>query len=163
MDMHHIDSSHTPGGRGTRKRASIVVLDPSPISLLALTGVLDNQGYGCICARDGGAAIESLEMGPQDLLVCDVADDAAAALATLEQMRAVEGYDQFPAVFIADVRWAGLEKKAEAMKQATRCLFKPIDPNSLIAVVDQVLWMPSLVNVHRRRGTSPKRPGWVTL
>ena len=90
-------------------------------------------------------------------------DDAAAALQTLERMRATVGNEQLPAVLIAEGRWAGLEKKTEAMQQATRCLFKPIDPNSLIAVVDQLLWMPSLVSAHRRKGSSPQRPGWVTL
>jgi DNA-binding NtrC family response regulator len=161
MDRHHVDSPHTAGAR--KKRASIVVLDPSPISLLALAGALDSQGYGCVCARDGGAAVQALMMGTQDALVCDVGDDAAAALATLESMRATEGYEQLPALLIAEGRWAGLEKKTEAMRQATRCLFKPIDPNSFIAVVDQILWMPSLVAAHRRRGSSPSRPGWVTL
>lgn len=160
--MHQIDPAHT-SGPDRRKRASIVVMDPSPLSLLALAGVLDSQGYGCLCARDGAAALEALRMGPQDLLVCDVGDDAAAALTVLEQMRHIDGYGQLPAVFIAEARWAGLEKKAEAMHQATRCLFKPIDPNSLIAVVDQTLWMPTLVAAHRRRGSRPSRPGWVTL
>lgn len=173
FDPSHIDSSHgTPNPPQTAKqqdskpakhRASIVVCDPSPISLLALAGVLDNQGYGCICARQGEAAVEALSMGRQDLLVCDVGDDAAAALETLATMRSIDQYEEMPAVLIADSRWAGLEKKTEAMKAATRCLFKPIDPNSLIAVVDQVLWMPSLVNTHRRLGSSPSRPGWVTL
>jgi CheY-like chemotaxis protein len=102
-------------------------------------------------------------MGTQDLLVCDVGNDAAAALGTIDEMRAVPGYEQLPAVLIADSRWAGLEKKAETKTAATRCLFKPIDPNSLIAVVDEVLWMPSLVDAHRRRGSTPNRPGWITL
>lgn len=159
--MHHIDSPHPTAS--ARQRASIVVLDPSPISLLTLAGVLDAQGYGCTCARSGDAAVQALAMTQQDLLVCDVADDAAAALETLEKMRAVEGYQDLAAVFIAAGRWAGLEKKTEALPQATRCLFKPIDPHSLIAVVDQVLWMPTLVASHRRRGTSPNRQGWVTL
>ena len=159
--MHHVDSAHSAASKG--KQASIVVLDPSPISLLALAGVLDAQGYSCVCARDGDAAISALAMGQQDLVVCDVADDAAAALETIEKMRSTEGYAEIPAVLIAESRWAGLEKKAEALPQATRCLFKPIDPNSLIAVVDQVLWMPTLVASHRRRGTTPNRRGWVTL
>ena len=161
--MHQIDPAHPTGSRAAKKRASIVVLDPSPFSLLAMAGVLHSHGYGCVCARDGAAAVQALGMGTQDLLVCDVGDDAAAALATLEEMRSTDGYQELPAVMIAESKWAGLEKKAEGMKQATRCLFKPIDPNSLIAVVDQVLWMPSLVAAHRRKGSSPNRPGWVTL
>ena len=50
----------------------------------------------------------------EDLVVCDVADDAAAALETIEKMRSTEGYAEIPAVLIAESRWAGLEKKAEA-------------------------------------------------
>jgi len=159
--MLHIDTPHS--NRSDRQRASIVVLDPSPFSLLVLAGVLDSQGYSCTCARSGDAAIEALGMTRQDLLVCDVADDAASALETLEKMRSVQGYEDLSAVLIAEGRWAGLEKKTEVLSQPTRCLFKPIDPNSLIAVVDQVLWMPTLVESHRRRGTRPSRPGWVTL
>ncbi|MFK8111437.1 MAG: two-component system response regulator [Rubripirellula sp.] len=162
MDPHHIDTPHGTRTRETKK-ASIVVLDPSPISLLALAGVLHSQSYECICARNGPSAIEALDMGVQDCLVCDVGDDAIEALDTLEKMRSLAGHEHLPAVLIAESRWAGLEKKTEQMKQATRCLFKPIDPNALIAVVNQLLWMPSLISTHRRRGSVPSKPGWVTL
>lgn len=104
-----------------------------------------------------------MSMGTQDLLVCDVGDDAPETLAMVAEIRAISGYDQLPAVLMAEIRWAGLEKKAEEAKAATRCLFKPIDPNSLLAVVDQLLWMPSLIDAHRRRGSRPSRPGWITL
>lgn len=161
--MQQFDPAHDPAQKRSRTTVSIVVVDPSPLSLLAMAGVLHSQGYGCVCARTAEAALEALAMGVQDLVVWDVADDAAAALETLAKMRSQEAYQQLPAIFIAESRWAGLEKKSERMPQATRCLFKPIDPNSLIAVVDQTLWMPSLVAAHRRRGSSPTRPGWVTL
>lgn len=145
------------------KRASIVVVDSNPISLLALAGALDSQGYSCVCARTPQAASEALKMGPQDLVVWDVADDAQLTLDTLDQMRSSEQHQDLAAVLLADAKWAGLEKKAEAMTTTTRCLFKPIDPNVLITIVDQALWMPSLVQTHRRRGSRPSRPGWITL
>lgn len=161
--MEHFDSAHAKESRKARKSASIVVLDANAISLLTMAGMLDGQGYSCVCARDHSAAISALSMGPQDLLVCDVGDDAEQALATLDEMRATAGYQELPAVLIADAKWAGLEKKVEAMKAASRCLFKPIDPNALLAVVDQLLWMPTLVSAHRRRGSRPDRSGWITL
>lgn len=161
--MRHIDHAHASPSRSAAKQASIIVWDASPISLLTLAGVLHSQGYQCVCARQGQSAVEALSMGRQDLLVADVGDDAAAALQTLAQIRDVEEYHDMPAVLIAEARWAGLEKKCEALRAATRCLFKPIDPNSLIAVVDQTIWMPSLVSAHRRRGSKPSRPGWVSL
>lgn len=154
---------HTGHPSSKTKPASIVVWDPSPFSLLALAGVMDSRGYRCVCARTAESTIQALDMGPQDLIVCDVAQDAAAALDTLDQIRRLDSYRQLPAILIAESKWAGLEKKAEANPIATRCLFKPIDPNSLLAVVDQVLWMPALVTSHRRRGSRPSRPGWITL
>jgi CheY-like chemotaxis protein len=161
--MQQFDSAHAKETPATQKRSSIVVFDANAISLLTMAGMLDGQGYSCICARDHAAAISAMGMGTQDLLVCDVGDDVEAALATLEEMRATSGHEELPAVLIADSQWAGLEKKVEAMKAATRCLFKPIDPNALLAVVDHLLWMPSLVAAHRRRGTRPDRSGWITL
>lgn len=124
---------------------------------------MHSQGYGCVCARTAEGAIEALQMKTQDLLLWDVADDPATVLETIDQMRTLADYQQLAVVMLADSRWAGLEKKAEAMSVPTRCLFKPIDPNSLLAVVDHLLWMPSLVSAHRRRGSKPSRPGWVTL
>lgn len=174
MKSDKFDAAHGPQGtrpvgevlvgRRPSRRASVVVLDPSPLSLLALAGVLDSQGYQCTCARTPEAGVAALAMGSrQDLLVCDVGDDATMALETLQRMRDCRAQDPLPAVFLADACWAGLEQKVEAMTTPTRCLFKPIDPHALIAVVDQILWMPSLVEGHRRRGTRPSRPGWVTL
>ncbi len=162
MNPIQIDAGHD-AGKPNRKAASIVVLDASPLSLLALAGVLDSHGYGCICARTGDGAIEALSMGRQDMIVADVGEDAAGMLEVIARMRAAEGYAELPAVMIAGSNWAGLEKKCETIAVATRCLFKPIDPNSLIAVVEQTLWLPSLVHAHRRRGSRPSRPGWVSL
>ena len=162
MKSHHVDAGHHVGARDASSKASVVVLDASPISLLAMAGVLDSQGYGASVPRSGRSR-RCLAMGTQDLVVADVGEDAAEALATIDQMRSITSYERLPAVLIADPRWAGLEKKVEVVQQPTRCLFKPIDPNALVAVVDQLLWMPSLVDAHRRRGSSPSRPGWLTL
>ncbi len=162
--MQKFDSAHGSCVRSdARKRASIVVIDPSPLSLIATAGVMDYQGYAVVCARTAQAGTEAFSLGPQDLVLWDVADDAAGALDDLATMRQQTGYEELPAVLIADSMWAGLEKKADSMDAATRCLFKPIDPNSLIAVVHQLLYMPTLVKAHQRRGKRSSRPGWISL
>ncbi|TWU42485.1 response regulator [Novipirellula artificiosorum] len=145
------------------KQASIVVVDPSPLSLLATAGVFHYEGYACTCARTAEAAVSALALGTQDLLIWDVADDATAALEAIQRIRQQTDYEQIPVVLLADTRWAGLEKKTDQMAAASRCLFKPVDPHALIAVADQLLWMPSLISAHRKRGSQPTRPGWVTL
>ncbi|QDV63145.1 response regulator [Crateriforma conspicua] len=148
--------------RTESRSASITVIDPSPLSLLALAGVLDAEGWKCVCGRNNDMAVAAMDMGPQDLFVFDVGDDAAAVLDTLAVIRGREEYEKVPAVLLAESQWAGLEKQIESLP-VTRCLFKPIDPPSLVAVVQQLLWMPGLVEAHRRRGSRPSRPGWVNL
>lgn len=147
----------------TSNQPTAVVVDPDPISLLAIAGALHSHGYQCICARTAAAAIKTTEMGIQDLYVWDVAADAPGVLTALESIRQHPQHQETPAILIAESRWAGLEKKTESLPQATRCLFKPIDPNVLLAVADQTLWMPTLVESHRSKGSRPSRPGWVTL
>ncbi len=147
----------------TGKQASILVVDPSPLSLLALAGILHSQGFQCVCARNTDSAFRAIELGVQDVVVWDVGDDAAEAIAGLKQLRELPEHAPIPAILLAEARWAGLEKKTEAMSVATCCLFKPIDPNSLSGIVDGLLWMPQLETVHRRRGSRPSRAGWITL
>ena len=152
-----------PAQGPSTSRGTVLVVDPSSLSLIAMAGVLDSQGYACICARTLDSAISALTMGPIDLVVCDVASDAPAALEMLIALRAHKDHADLPAILIADAKWAGLEKKTELLPATTRCLFKPIDPGSLLAVADQLLVMPHLIASHRRRGTRPGRPGWVSL
>jgi len=146
-----------------KNRGTILVIDTTPLSLIALAGVLDTDGYACICARTPTAATEAMRLDKIDIVVCDVGDDAPGMLDLLANLRAMVGESELPAVLIADQRWVGLEKRIESLGGTTRCLFKPIDPGSLLAVVEQLLWMPQVVAAHRRRGTRPGRPGWVSL
>lgn len=146
-----------------RRRGTILVVDPGALSLIALAGVLDSQGYTCLCARTPSAARQGSTSETIDLVVCDVGDDAPAALELLASIREQPQTHDLPAVLIADQRWAGLQQKTEAMVATTRCLFKPIDPGALLAVVEPLLWMPQVIASHRRRGTRPGRPGWVSL
>lgn len=165
-----VTSGGAPAGRpgaeppgAIKTRGTILVIDSAPLSLIALAGVLDTDGYACICARTPTAATEAQRGDKIDLVVCDVGDDAPAMLELLANLRSMVGESELPAVLIADQRWVGLEKRLESLGGTTRCLFKPIDPGSLLAVVEQLLWMPQVIAAHRRRGTRPGRPGWVSL
>lgn len=98
-----------------------------------------------------------------DLLIWDVADDPMSVLTIIQQIRQFSPFQNLPVVLLADSKWAGLEKKTEGEIAPTHCLFKPIDPKSLITIAQHLLWMPSLQATHRQRGSRPTRPGWVTL
>lgn len=146
----------------SRRRGSIIVIDPGPLSLLSLAGVLDSRGFTCVCGRTAADAVGAFQLGPQDLIVWDIADDAESVLRSLDDIRQQTDYRHFPAVLLAETRWAGLEKRLESCS-LTRCLFKPIDHRVLTSLVENLLWMPTLLEAHRRRGSRPSRPGWVGL
>lgn len=153
------DPAHNSGG-------NLLVWDADPLSLLATAGALHSAGHRCICARNASAATQAIADPIADqpsAIVMDVGKDASAALQTLAAIREIPGAEQIPAILIADAQWSGLEKKIETISVPTRCLFKPIDPQSMIAVVDSLLWMPALEDAHRRKGTRPSRSGWVSL
>ena len=84
-----------------RPRATVLVVDPSPLSLIAMAGVLDSQAYTCICARNMDQAISARSLGPIDLVVCDVANDAPAALEMLIALRSHADLAELPAILIA--------------------------------------------------------------
>ncbi|WP_164101225.1 response regulator [Candidatus Laterigemmans baculatus] len=140
----------------------ILVVDPNPITLIATAGALDSHGYACICARTAVAAEKAAAQDALDAVVIEVADDAEAALALVAKLREVSGSAELPVLLVADGCWAGLQQRCEALA-AVRCLFKPIDPNALLDLLQHSLWMPPLPPHHRRRGTRPNRPGWVSL
>ena len=96
-----------------------------------------------------------------DLIVWDVGDQPMEVLQTLANIR--QTFPEIPAILLAGSNWAGLEKKLEGASTPTPCLFKPIDPTALLSVAEPLLWMPALQTSHRKRGTRPNRPGWVTL
>lgn len=146
----------------SQHETTILVVDPNPITLIATAGVLDSHGYACICARTTEAAEKAAVQDTLDAVVLDVAEDAEAALQLVGRLQAAVGSPELPVLLIADSCWAGLQQRCETMP-AVRCLFKPIDPNTLLDLLQHSLWMPPLVAHHRRRGTRPSRPGWVSL
>ncbi len=109
---------------GDRRVGQALVVDPNALSLIAMAGVLDSEGYQCVCAKSLDSALAATKMSKFDLVVCDVGNDAQAAIELLVGLRAAEDQADLPAVLIADAKWAGLEKKTEFMSAPTRCLFK---------------------------------------
>ena len=147
---------------GDRRVGQALVVDANALSLIAVAGVLDSEGYQCVCAKSLDSALAATKMSKFDLVVCDVGSDAQAALELLVGLRAAEEQADLPAILLADVKWAGLEKKTELLAAPTRCLFKPIDVGVLLAVSHQLL-MAGISPIGRPRGARTGRPGWISL
>lgn len=130
-------------------RASVLIVDPDPVSVTALAAVFDSQGYECYCARSEQAAVKAITQTPIDLIVWDVSDSAEAAIGQIGLLRQdhAEALADVPIFVIADSGCAGLELQIDAIAPA-RCLFKPLDPNALLDLADQSLWVPHVIRGH---------------
>lgn len=132
-----------------------------------LINLVDDAAKAAVRVDEGELGVPEIRSTPPaikssvDLLVWDVGNEVVDVLNALEMIREV--LPDLPAILLAESKWAGLEKKTEAMSTPTRCLFKPIDPAALLSVAEPLLWMPALQAAHRQRGSRPNRPGWVTL
>lgn len=148
--------------RHDKTQATILVWDTNPITLLATAGALDAGGYRCFCARNEVAANQVPGLGPVDAAVIDVGADAEQVLRFVPAFRQLAGNSQMPVVLIADTMWAGLERQVDGLAEV-RVLFKPIDPNVLLDVVRQALWLPPQAHRMRVRGSRQTHPGWIEL
>ncbi len=146
----------------SRRVGQALIVDPNALSLIALAGVLDSEGYQCVCAKTWQSALDAHKLSQFDLVVCDVANDAPGALEMLIGLRAIEGQVDLPAILLAEIQWAGLEKKTEMLAAPTRCLFKPIDVGVLLAVAHQLM-ISQISPISRSRGSRSQRPGWISL
>jgi CheY-like chemotaxis protein len=121
-------------GRGT-----ILVVDDDSVLRRLLATVLKLRGFDVLVAEDGVQALEVLGQNQQgiDLVLADIIMPQMDGWSLLEEVQAL--YPELPVILLTLIEEAKpTTERAEAMGAAA-CLFKPIDPVSLMSGVDQVL------------------------
>ena len=121
-------------GRGT-----ILVVDDDSVLRRLLATVLKLRGFDVLVAEDGVQALEVLGQNKQriDLVLADIIMPQMDGWSLLEEVQAL--YPDLPVILLTLIEEAKpTTERAEAMGAAA-CLFKPIDPVSLMSGVDQVL------------------------
>lgn len=129
----------------TPQRTVILVVDNDPLMLTGVAAVLHMRGYECHCARDRAAALKASAQQPLDLVVCDIElgrDNGFDVYQAIERM-----HPGLPAVFASSGQLPDVVRKSHA-SGGVYCLRKPFDPDLLIELVEQALWMPHLVRSH---------------
>ena len=121
-------------GRGT-----ILVVDDDSVLRRLLATVLKLRGFDVLVAEDGVQALEVLGQDQQgiDLVLADIIMPQMDGWSLLEEVQTL--YPELPVILLTLIEEAKpTTERAEAMGAAA-CLFKPIDPVSLMSGVDQVL------------------------
>ena len=120
-------------GRGT-----ILVVDDDSVLRRLLATVLKLRGFDVLVAEDGVQALEVLQHEDHvDLVLADIIMPQMDGWTLLERLK--EHHPSVPVILLTLIEEAKpTSMRAEEMGAAA-CLFKPIDPVSLMSGVDRVL------------------------
>jgi CheY-like chemotaxis protein len=120
-------------------RGTILVVDDDSVLRRLLATVLKLRGYAVLAAEDGVQALQimSESEGDIDLVLADIIMPQMDGWGLLEKVQTQ--YPDVPVILLTLIEEAKpTTERAEAMGAAA-CLFKPIDPVSLMSGVDEVL------------------------
>jgi CheY-like chemotaxis protein len=125
------------------QRGTILVVDDDSVLRRLLATVLKLRGYQVLVAEDGIQALDTLrEHGSSvDLILADIIMPQMDGWDLLQEVQ--DRHPKIPVILLTLIEEAKpTTARAEAMGAAA-CLFKPIDPVSLMTGVDQVLGAPA--------------------
>ncbi|MBE9020334.1 response regulator, partial [Chroococcidiopsidales cyanobacterium LEGE 13417] len=117
----------------------VLVVDDEPDSCEVIAVILQTSGAKTYTAGSVQAALQALEAFQPDLLVSDIGMPGEDGYALIRQLRTkTTAHRQIPA--IAMTGFARLEDRTQAIAAGfQRHLPKPIDPDTLIAVVTDLI------------------------
>lgn len=118
--------------------ARVLVVDDDP-DLLTLVGLqLRQHGHRVVTADSGRQALAAVdELGPPDVAVLDVAMPEMNGLDLLKHLRAKEGMQELPAIFLS--ARVGPEDIDAGAAMGALYLTKPYVMRALLAAIDKLI------------------------
>jgi two-component system chemotaxis response regulator CheY len=119
-------------------KKTVLVVDDSAVMRHLNSTVLKEGGYEVLLAGDGEAALKQLAQQPADLVLTDWTMIPMDGGELTRQLRARPGSADLPILVLSTL--SNDVSKAEARKAgATGWLCKPIEPDTLLAVVGSLM------------------------
>jgi two-component system chemotaxis response regulator CheY len=119
-------------------KKTILVVDDSAVMRHLNSAVLEEGGYQVLLAGDGQAALAQLAAGPVDLVLTDWTMIPMDGCELTRQLRARPDAVSLPILVLSTI--SNDASKADAKKAgATGWLCKPIEPETLLAVVGSLM------------------------
>ena len=113
---------------------SILVVDDNPLITNVLTSLLTSQEYSVRVASNGQEALDCLQDGPSDLIICDVMMPQLDGYGLFQKVREVPDFAHIPFVFLT-----ALGEQPDVMQGvesgADDYVVKPFDPKHLLSLV----------------------------
>lgn len=115
---------------------TILVVDDEPKLSRSLALILQRAGHVVTTAASAGEAMQLLQAGAYDLVFLDIKLPDQSGIHLLSQIRSL--YPEMPVLMLT--AHASLESAIEAVRAGARdYLLKPIDPQAILARVDEIL------------------------
>jgi two-component system cell cycle response regulator len=120
-------------------KATIVVVDDRPVNLEVVRSTFEPLGYRVLGAESVQEALASARRVGPDLIISDVHMPAESGYDLLKAVNADEGLRSIPVIFLASSP-RHPARRAEALTLgAARYIIRPIEPEALIAEVEDCL------------------------
>jgi two-component system, NtrC family, response regulator AtoC len=128
-------------------RGRILIVDDESNARAALSEILREDGFATETAADGFKALGKLEEFAPDVILTDLKMPGLDGIAFMEKARAAAP----STVFVVMTAFGTISSAVDAMKKgAENYLLKPLDPETLGAVVDRAMEKARLVQEARR-------------
>ena len=131
----------------------ILVVDDEPEVLGEVAAVLTAAGLACHCCTTTETALAKARVSLPDLIVSDINLNGRSGLEMCEQIRQNDGLADVPVMFLSGAQIPDIIRRSHAAG-GTYYLRKPFDPEVLVELIHQALWMP-----HLSRGLAAAQSG----
>src|SRR5579863_2330261 len=132
---------------GQRQRGRILIVDDESNARAALSEILREDGYATETAADGFKALGKLDEFAPDIILTDLKMPGLDGIAFMEKARAAAP----GTVFVVMTAFGTISSAVEAMKKgAENYLLKPLDPETLGAVVERAMEKARLMQETQR-------------
>jgi two-component system chemotaxis response regulator CheY len=117
---------------------TVLLVDDSPTILMSMSAILTKQGFVVRTATDGADALKKVAGGAPNLVISDLNMPGMDGMTFLREVRKVPGMRFTPVLILTTESQASKREEARAAG-ATGWLVKPVDADSLLGVIRQVV------------------------
>ncbi len=116
---------------------TILIVDDSTTMLMSMEGILKRAGFQVETATSGDAALKKLSVSCPDLMITDLNMPGMDGITLIKEVRKVSGMRFKPVLMLTTESQQAKRNEAKAAG-ATGWLVKPLKPEELLSVVQQV-------------------------
>lgn len=131
------------------QQPSILVIDDEPEVLREVAAVMESAGYTCRCCTTEEDAIVSARYNPPDLIIVDTNLHGHSGLALCDRIKEDPALKNVPVMFLSATQTPDIIRRSHGAG-GTYSLRKPFDPDVLLELAANALWIPPLVDSHAR-------------